>query len=275
MTPIQAIGLGLLQGLTEFLPVSSSGHLVLAQQFFGMGGDLLAFDIFVHFGTLLAVLAAFRRRIIILALGCLAALRSAIFERTPLARVYAESGELRTTLALIVGSVPAGITGFTLKDPIERLFSAPVPVLFALAGTGIVLLATFRARRGSGHVGLGRGLIVGVAQAIAILPGVSRSGATISAALFLKVDRSEAGEFSFLLSVPAVAGATVLALRDLPGGGASLSFETIALGAASAFASGFAALVLLMGIIRKGKIGYFGFYCIAASLAGGLYLLAR
>jgi undecaprenyl-diphosphatase len=275
LTSLQAVGLGLVQGLTEFLPVSSSGHLVLAQQFLGLRGELLSFDIFVHTGTLLAVLAVFRRRVISLALGCLGALRSVLFERTPPAQAFAESGELRTTLALIIGSVPAGIIGLTLKDPIERLFSAPVPVLFALAATGVILLATFLAPPGNAHAGIGRGLLVGIAQAIAIIPGISRSGATISTALFLSVDRAEAGEFSFLLSVPAVAGATALALRDLYGTAASIPPGIIVLGAAASFFSGYAALVLLMSVIRKGKIGYFGFYCLAVSLAGGAYLFAR
>jgi undecaprenyl-diphosphatase len=176
--------------------------------------------------------------------------------------------------AIIIGSVPAGIIGIAFKDPIERLFSEPIPVLFALAVTGAVLLATFLARRGSCHIGASSGLIVGIAQAIAIIPGISRSGATISTALFLGIDRAEAGVFSFLLSVPAVGGATVLALKDLAETGTHISPETVILGTLSSFVSGIAALGLLMRIIRSGKIGYFGYYCIALSLAGGVYFFA-
>jgi undecaprenyl-diphosphatase len=274
LTATQSILLGLIQGFTEFLPVSSSGHLVLAQRLFGLSGDLMTFDIFVHTGTLLSVLVVFRSTIVSLAAGCFGALRSISARHVPIRRVYAESPEVRTVLAIIIGSVPAGIIGIAFKDPIERLFSEPIPVLFALAVTGGVLLATFLARRGSRRIGAASGLIVGIAQAVAIVPGISRSGATISTALFLGIDRAEAGVFSFLLSVPAVGGATVLAFRDLAETGTQISPETVILGTLSSFVSGILALGLLMRIIRSGKIGYFGYYCIALALAGGVYFIA-
>jgi undecaprenyl-diphosphatase len=275
VTALQAAALGLLQGFTEFLPVSSSGHLVLAQRLFGLGGDLLAFDIVVHFGTLLAVVAVFRHRIWALISGCLSALGQVISGGKSPARAYSESPEVRTSVAIVIGTIPAGIVGIVWKDQIERLFSAPEPVLWALAATGILLLSTLFVSRGMKTIGPGRGIVIGIAQAIAIIPGISRSGATISTALFLGAERTESGEFSFLLSLPAVAGATVLALRDISGGGATLSPSAFLIGAAAAFVSGYASLLLLMGIVRRGKIGYFGFYCLAVALAGGAYFLAR
>lgn len=274
MTPIQALILGLVQGFTEFLPVSSSGHLVLAQSFFGLEGDMLSFDIFVHFGTLLAVLFVFNRRIASLISACISAPVSIVRGQSTAVDAYRGSPDLRIAIAIIVGSIPAGIIGFTLNDRIERLFSQPLPVAGALFVTGALLLATFRAGRGGNErIGILRGFIVGIAQAISIIPGISRSGSTIAAALFLKSERNEAGEFSFLLSLPAVAGATLLAVKNMSESGVGIPVGAIVLGTIASFVSGLVSLVLLMRIIRAGRIGYFGFYCIAVSIAAGLYIL--
>ncbi len=272
MTDFQAVILGLIQGFTEFLPVSSSGHLVLAQQLFGLNGDLLAFDIFVHFGTLLAVLVVFYRSILSIIFGCFAGIKSLLVERLSPSYIYQNSADIRLAIALFIGTVPAGIVGITFKNQIESLFSTTIPVLVALFVTGTVLLTTFLVKKGERHVGFLSGLLVGIAQAIAIIPGISRSGSTISTALFLKVDRQEAGEFSFLLSIPAVGGATVLALKDFTAITTLAPLQTIILGTAASFISGLFALVLLMSIVRKGKIGFFGLYCIAVAIAGAIYL---
>jgi undecaprenyl-diphosphatase len=272
LTTLQAIILGLVQGFTEFLPVSSSGHLVLAQHLFGLNGDLMTFYIFVHFGTLLAVLAVFYKSIISIFMGCISGLRSLLFEKKSFSDVYKNSQEIRMALAIIIGTIPAGIIGLTLKDPIEELFSSVVLVLAALAVTGTFLLATFFIRKGEEQIGVLRGIIIGIVQAIAIIPGISRSGSTISAALFLKVDRRIAGEFSFLLSIPAIAGATVLALKDVSAGTMALMHDAIIFGTLASFISGFFSLILLMKIIRMGKIGYFGLYCLGVALAGFIYI---
>lgn len=274
MTAIQAIILGLIQGFTEFLPVSSSGHLVLAQRFFGLSGDLLTFDIFVHFGTLLAVLAVFRKSITSIFLGSCAGLKSILTGKLSFPDAYRSSSDIRMAVAIVIGTIPAVAVGLTLNDRIESLFSSVIPVLAALGVTAVILLATFFARQGTYHVGFLRGLVIGIAQAAAIIPGISRSGSTISTALFLKVNREEAGEFSFLLALPAIAGATVLALKDISGVSA-ISPLAIILGTAMAFISGFFSLILLMKIIRRGKIGYFGFYCLAVSIAGFIYMYMR
>jgi undecaprenyl-diphosphatase len=275
LTEFQAVILGLVQGFTEFLPVSSSGHLVLAQQLFGLKGDLLTFDIFVHFGTLLAVLVVFYRSIISIILGCFAGLKSLFLEKLSPSHIYRSSADVRMATALVIGTVPAGIIGIVFKDQIEALFSTIIPVLAALFVTGTVLLLTFLVKKGDNHMGFRRGLIVGIAQAIAIIPGISRSGSTISTALFLKVDRQEAGEFSFLLSLPAIGGATVLALKDFASATTQIPLFTIILGTAASFISGLFSLVLLMSIVRKGKIGYFGLYCLAVVIAGAIYLHMR
>ncbi len=274
LTVFQAIILGLVQGFTEFLPVSSSGHLVLAQRFFGLNEHLLTFDILVHTGTLLAVVAVFYRSIISITLGCIEGVKSALLEKRTVGHVYRNSHEVRTALAIIIGTIPAVIIGVAFADLIEALFSSVFHVLVALSITGIILIATFFVRRGEHRIGIKRGILVGLAQAAAIFPGISRSGSTIATALFLKVNRREAGEFSFLLAIPAIVGATVFAFKDMAGGLFGLPVSIILFGVATSFLSGYVSLILLMKIIRRGRIGYFGFYCLALAIAGITYLTA-
>lgn len=269
MTILQAIILGILQGLTEFFPVSSSGHLVLAQLFFDIHEDVMIFDIALHLGSLVAVVIVFRATILRLISACLAGLSDIIRGRNTIASLYRDSQDIRTAIAVIIGTIPAVIVGFTLKDSIEALFHSSVTVFAALAFTGCVLLATFLARKGDRRITATSGLLIGIAQAIAITPGISRSGMTISSGLFLGIRREDAGEFSFLLSIPAILGAAVLGFKDyLDAGGTAIPLVTIAAGTAAAFVSGWIALVLLMGVVRCGRMGYFGYYCLAAALAG-------
>lgn len=241
---------------------------MLAQNILGLDGNMLTFDIFVHFGTLLAVIAVFFRSIVSICRETMTGLQSVATRQSTLSGVYAASPGFRMAVAIIIGTIPAVIVGLTINDLVESLFSAVFPVLIALGITGLVLVTTFFARCGENRVGLVRGLVIGLAQAVAIIPGISRSGSTISAALFLGVERREAGEFSFLLAIPAIAGATVLAVKDLAGGVGTISPAVMIAGVAASFVSGYFSLVLLMKIIRRGKIGYFGFYCLAVSVAG-------
>ena len=186
MTLFHAVFLGIVQGLTEFLPISSSGHLVLSQYILGLSEGMLAFDVFVHFGTLLSVVVIFRHAIMKLIIGFINSSRTLIIEHRPLSEVYRQFPEIRTIIALIIGTIPAVIVGFTLKDPIEHLFSSPYPVLVALLFGGIVLLLTFRFPHRHEEITPLRGFLVGCAQAIAIIPGVTRSGMTISTALYYR-----------------------------------------------------------------------------------------
>jgi len=269
VTYAQAVILGIVQGLSEFLPVSSSGHLVLVQHFFGFTESLIDFDIFVHFGTLLAVVVVFRASILRLITGFAGDIRAVSGGSLSPADCLRESKSMRMVAAILIGTVPAAVVGITMKDGIEALFGSILPVLCALFVTGIILIATFFARRGSSSVGPAGGLLIGIAQALAIVPGISRSGATISTALFLGVKREEAGEFSFLLSIPAVSGATLLAFMDTAGKGfGAFTPGVMIAGTAAAFLSGWVSLVILMRIVKRGKIGWFGFYCLAVSAAG-------
>ncbi|MFC1551385.1 undecaprenyl-diphosphate phosphatase [Candidatus Latescibacterota bacterium] len=269
MTYFQAVFLGVLQGITEFFPVSSSGHLVIVQKLFGIEENILAFDIYLHLGTLFAVFAVFRTSILTLVRSFVRSIRAVITHRISIQHVYRDSQEARIIAAIMFGTIPAVIVGFTMKDFIESLFHNPKLVLFSLLFTGLLLIATFFIRQRNNRIGVANGIFIGLAQALAILPGVSRSGMTISAALFLGVKRENAGEFSFLLSIPVILGATLLEFKDSYEAGYSmLSWDIALLGVAASFLSGWLSLVFLMRIVRHGKIGYFGIYCIAIALVG-------
>ena len=272
MTNFQALILGIVQGITEFLPVSSSGHLVLFQHFFGLSEDMLVFDIFMHFGSLAAILIVFRTSVINLLKACGKGITALLHGKSAVAEWF-QTNEGRIISAIIVGTLPAVLVGLGFKEQIETLFSSVVPVLFALSFTGILLIATFTVKQGDNHITPLKGLIIGIAQAIAITPGISRSGSTIATALLMGVERKESGEFSFLLAIPAVAGATILALGDVAECGIStVVWGPVLIGTIASFLSSWLSLVLLMKIVRYGKIGYFGFYCLALSLAGFVFL---
>ena len=268
-----ALLFGVVQGLTEFLPVSSSGHLVLTQHFFGMKEGMLTFDIFLHFGTLVAVLLVFRKSIVKLFNVSIHIARSFASGKQSLQALYRSTPEFPVIIALFVGTFPAVFAGFFMKDAVENLFSSPLPVFASLGFTGVVLISTFFSREKNFSIGPLRGLITGFAQALAIIPGISRSGLTISAALFSGARRSDAGEFSFLLSIPVIIGATVFAVTDAVGNGLGIvSWGPVCAGTLAAFLSGWLSLVLLMKIVRRGSMGYFGFYCIAVSLFGIMFV---
>ena len=209
----QAILLGLLQGLTEFLPISSSGHLVIAQQLLGINGPMLTFDIAVHVGTLAAVITVFWQDV-----------KQLI--RKPICK---------TMLLLIIGTVPAVLAALLFGDIIEAMFSSLEVVAVALVVTGVLLLFSDRLQ-GQGRLedmGYGKALIVGLFQAAAVVPGLSRSGSTIFGSLLGGLNRTDAARFSFLLSIPVILGAAAKQVLDAGSSGLSLHW-TYLLGAAVA-----------------------------------------
>jgi undecaprenyl-diphosphatase len=245
MTVLAAALLGLVQGLTEFLPVSSSGHLVLAGALIGVPEGSLSFDIILHLGSLAAVLAVYFKDITALITGVFARRRE----------------DLTLAGLLILGSIPAGIAGFLLADRIESLFSSPAIVSGMLLFTGCVLFATRFAGTGQRPDPTpGGSLVIGLFQAIALVPGISRSGMTISAGLFVGVRRERAARFSFLLSIPAILGA---ALLDLTGSGGigSLDLSVVAVGFIVAAITGYLALRLLIRFLAAGRFHFFAWYC--------------
>jgi undecaprenyl-diphosphatase len=267
MTTLQAALLGLLQGVTEFLPVSSSGHLLIAQEMLGVQEPGNTLEIALHFGTLLAILVVFRRaawRVICDAFTGLRICigrggRDALRERAP---------QFPVAIAIVVGSVPTAIAGFLIKARFEGLLDS-LPLCGAgLLLTGLMLLALRWVRsEGDNELPAKRGLLIGCAQAVAILPGVSRSGSTIAAARFLGVDRGTAATFSFLLAIPAMFGAGMLeVVQMLRSQAASVPAVALLVGTAVSFAVGAVSLVLLLRVIRRGKFHWFAAYCIPLGL---------
>jgi len=260
MTTFQALFLGLIQGLTEFLPVSSSGHLAIAQHFlpnFNQPG--LLFDVLAHFGTMLAVIIYFRRELIRLAL--------AYFRTGEQART-----DRRILILLLLASVPTALIGLSFKDFFEQSFDNLPLIAGMLLVTGTLLFLSERFRkpgRTEGAMTFGDALVVGVVQGLAIIPGISRSGSTIAALLLKGVDGETAARFSFLLALPAVAGATLLQLRHL---GQVQAAETTAYltGTVTSFVVGLAAIHMLMLVVKQKRLGYFAIYC---WLAGALLLV--
>lgn len=254
--------LGVVQGLTEFLPVSSSGHLVLLQNLFGLTEPELLLDICLHVGTLAAVCVVFFREI-----------RSILMTFVKIPRLYRKHGkfmamfnndpDIRIAGLIVFGSVPTGILGILFHEMADRIFSSVLIVGVMLLITGTFLWLT---RRLSAHgnklkqMKISDSLIIGFAQGLAILPGISRSGATISAALFLGLDRELAGRFSFLLCIPAIIGALALQLKS-PMVYSSVPLTGILVGTLAAGITGFFALKILLSLVRKGSLYYFSLYC--------------
>jgi len=255
MSYFDAILLGIIQGLTEFLPISSSGHLVLTQELLGVKQPGVSFELIVHLGTLVAVLVYYHRVIWNL-------LRS-LFTRGMIA-------ERKMVGLLILGTIPAGLAGVLLGDYFEQAFSSPVITAVMLLITGCILLPTRFVRKGERPVGCKSAIVMGFAQALAILPGISRSGSTIAGGMLAGVQPSKAAEFSFLLSVPVIAGAVLLKTPELRGLDASILGPYLA-GATTAFFFGLIAVYLVLSVIRRGQFEYFAYYCFAAG-AFGLYL---
>ena len=259
-----ALILGVLQGLTEFLPVSSSGHLVLGQSILGLKEPGLFFDVLLHVGTLAAVLVFYGGDLWRIARGWCASL----------AGKNADEAAARTGWLLILGSVPAGIVGIFLGDLVEGMFASPKLAACALLVTGGILCLS-EPREGAGReeaeMTAKDALVIGVFQAFAVVPGISRSGATIAAALMRGVAREQAARFSFLLAVPAILGAFALKVKDLEGPlGAKLL--PYAVGALAAAAVGAVALGWLIRLVRGGNLARFRYYCWGAGALSLIYL---
>ena len=271
MNLAEAVLLGAVQGLTEFLPVSSSGHLVLFQNLLGLKEPLLAFDISVHVGTLIAVVIYFFKDIIGI-LKALAKWLSVLPDRQAASVLLKEDREIRIALLIITGSIPTAILGLLFKEIAETLFSSVAIVGVTLIITGLILWCT-RGLREGGHgirqFTVKNSFAIGIVQGLAIIPGISRSGSTIAAGLFLGLDRETAARFSFLLSIPAVAGAGLLGAGDLLCQ-SSLPTTIIATGTLVSCIVGYASLKLLVWMVRRGRLHFFAPYC---ALLGCLALI--
>ncbi len=251
------IALGLLQGLTEFLPVSSSGHLVMLQGLLGFKENPVAFDLLLHLATLGAVFLYFRKDLWCLTLS--------------LFPPYSERVEERRLVGwILIATVLTAAIGLSLKHQVEALFSTPRWVAGALLYTGLLLFVGDWVESGrvrSEDAGPWRSLMVGLFQGVAVFPGVSRSGSTVVAGILTGMSREEAGRFSFLLAVPAILGAAVLEaphISSIP----SKLFVPYLSGMVVAFVVGYAAIAVFLKAIKTRSLKWFGLYCWAVALAG-------
>lgn len=253
---LRAILLGIVQGLTEFLPVSSSGHLEIAKYFSGdhsAGEDSLLMTVTLHAATALSTIVVFRKDI--------ARIFAGLFQ-------FQWNEESQFALKIIISMIPAALVGLLFEEQIEQLFGGNILfVACMLLLTGVLLFIADRAKRTDQPVTNQNAFWVGVAQAIAIIPGISRSGATISSAVLLGIDREQAARFSFLMVVPLILGKMA---KDILGGDLSsthISAGVLAAGFVAAFLTGLVACLWMIRLVKNSKLRYFGIYCMVAGLA--------
>ncbi len=269
MTPLQAILLGVVQGATEFIPVSSSGHLVLVPWLLGWDSPSLVFDVAVHCGTLLAVLIYFRR-------DWLKMVRSTSHW---LRKRRGNESSVRLLGLIIIGTLPAAVVGILFQNFFEHAFAQPLVVTLMLLVTAAMLLVGEHAGksiRGMEHLTWRDSLLIGLAQALAIMPGISRSGSTIAASRLLDTKRGDAARFSFLLSMPVIVAASVLQLVEVVRGSINTSEAGLLLcGFASAFLSGYIVIRGLLGFLHKHSTDVFSAYCVVLAIASFVALVVR
>ncbi len=262
MSYLEAIILGLIQGLTEFLPVSSSGHLELAKAIFGdnsLPEESLTFTVILHFATALSTLVVFRKEVFEIFKG--------IFQ-------FKWNEEMIFSLKIIISMLPAVIIGLLFEKQLEAFFGGRILLVGCmLLVTAILLLFADRAKNTTNNVSYTNAIIIGVSQAIAMLPGISRSGATISTSVLLGVDRTKAARFSFLMVVPLIFGKVG---KDLLGG--EINFESsqigiMGVGFVAAFISGLFACNWMITLVKKSKLSYFAIYCTIIGLIAIGYAL--
>ncbi|CAM1359794.1 Undecaprenyl-diphosphatase [Tenacibaculum soleae] len=262
MDLLEAIILGIIQGLTEFLPVSSSGHLELAKAILGdtsIPEESLTFTVVLHFATALSTLVVFRKEI--------AEIFKGLFQ-------FKWNEKTKFSLKIIISMIPAVIIGLLFEEQLESFFGGKILLVGAmLLITSVLLLLADKAKNTNKKVSFSSAVIIGISQAIAMLPGISRSGATISTSVLLGIDRSKAARFSFLMVVPLIFGKIA---KDLLSG--DINFESseiapISAGFIAAFLAGLVACNWMIALVKKSKLSYFSIYCAVVGLIAIAYAL--
>lgn len=264
MEIIDAIILGIIQGLTEFLPVSSSGHLELGKALLGeskMPAEGLMFTVVVHFATALSTIVVFRKDIAEILGGLLK---------------FQWNEETQFVAKIVLSMIPAAVVGVVFADELETLFDGQIVFVGCmLVLTAVLLFLADKAKFTNQPVTFGQAFIIGISQAIAILPGISRSGATISTSVLLGIDKGKAARFSFLMVVPLILGKIA---KDILDGGLSLETEGIGYltaGFVAAFVAGIIACTWMIKLVKNSKLSYFSIYCLIVgviAIVAGLYL---
>lgn len=263
MTIVQAVLLGAIQGLAEFLPISSSGHLAIASQFLAQQQSPLLFDILLHVATLASVTLVFRARIAALFMVVVRFL-----VRKPLDTDVRDQAVL---LALVVGTAVTGVMGLLLKDIVTGMSPFIISCCFIVTGVVLVLSGRYKPARTTAVPSVVQAAVIGAAQGIGVFPGISRSGSTISASLFAGLDRKTAGEFSFLLSIPAILAAFILEMKSADTIGTQIPVAALVAGMITAFIVGYFSLKILLGLIQRGKLGWFAVYLVPTGIALACY----
>ena len=260
MSFLDAILLGIIQGLTEFLPVSSSGHIELGKVILGVDGDAgegSLFTIIVHGATALSTIVIFRKDI-------------SKIVRDLLTLKWTDSANF--TLFIIISMIPAVLVGLFLKDEIDGLFSENILLVgFMLLITGALLMYTNYVKKKDGIVNYKNSLLLGIAQAIAILPGISRSGATIATGLILGIDKAKVARFSFLMVLPIIFGAMAKDLKDYNPSADSIEVSSLIAGFIAAFVVGLVACTAMIKIVKKYKLTSFAMYCFIVGAIAIIY----
>ncbi len=283
MSVIQGILLGMLQGVAEFLPISSSGHLQIVQSLFGLEEIPLLFDVFLHLATLFAVCLYFWRKIWSL-LKC--------FGRWISKRERPEGNSLndndllcgtdeagrKTIIAIIISTIITGVIGVVTSKFIPEMSNKIVCGGFIVTAILLITSALLEKKQvkvakgeGKGGVSVKQSVLIGVMQGVGTLPGISRSGSTIAGALFSGVDRKTAGDYSFIVSIPAILGAFILEVKDIGEVSSVIGAAPVIAGCAAAFAVGYISLTILMKMIRKGKLQWFAAYLIPVGILGIIF----
>ncbi|MBB6459462.1 undecaprenyl-diphosphate phosphatase [Flammeovirga kamogawensis] len=261
MSIFEAIVLGIVQGLTEFLPVSSSGHLELAKAILGdtsMAEESMMMTVVLHFATALSTVVVFRKDILEILKG--------LFQ-------FKWNEETQFSLKIVLSMIPAALVGVFLNDQIEKFFGGAVLLVGCmLLLTAILLILADKAKNTEKNVGYKEAIIIGIAQAIAILPGISRSGATISTSVLLGIDRSKSARFSFLMVVPLIFGKIA---KDILDGAFSSSFEVVPMtvGFITAFVTGIVACTWMISLVKKAKLMWFSIWCAVVGSIAIIYTL--
>lgn len=257
MDLLAAIILGIVQGLTEFLPVSSSGHLELMKAIQGQnwsGEESLLMTVVLHFATALSTIVVFRKDIWEILVG--------LFQ-------FKWNREFQYAMMIIISMIPAAVVGLKFDELLEELFSGRILLVgFMLVLTGLLLLLADRAKNTDKDVDFGRALIIGISQAIAILPGISRSGATIGTSVLLGIDKEKAARFSFLMVVPLILGKMAKDSMDYLDQPAAMNIDASVLGAGflAAFVTGIIACTWMIKLVKRSQLKYFSYYCFGVGL---------
>lgn len=259
---LEAIILGIIQGLTEFLPVSSSGHIELAKAMFGtQENDSMTMTVVLHFATALSTCFVFRKDLIDIFKGLLK---------------FKNNSEFQFSIKIILSMIPAAIVGVLYDDIIETFFSGKILLVgVLLILTGLILFVADKAKTTAKNVSFTQAVLIGIAQAIAILPGISRSGATISTSVLLGIDREKAARFSFLMVIPLIFGKIAKDVLSDKFNLESSELMFLAIGFVFAFFTGLIACKLMIKLVKNSKLYYFSFYCFIVGAIAIIYTLLQ